>query len=103
MKAIKKGNQFEITFTVAELREMRALDQRVWGTPNMSEDTVMQVYVATRPSWRTDVAVGDTLDFLAAAGWDSLAESAEEDEAETVTVSFPRDCAKLRAQRAEMI
>ena len=103
MKAIKKGNQFEITFTVAELREMAHFGQRIWGSPNMGEDTVQQVYVATRPSWRSDVTVGDHRDFLAAAGWDSLAESAEEDEAETVTVSFPRDCAKLRAQRAEMI
>ena len=105
MEAIKKGNQFEITLTVAELCEMAHFDQRIWGMVNFAEDTVQQVYVAARPSWRTDVTVGDSRDFLAAAGWDSLAESPEEgeDEAETVTVSFPRDCGKLRAQRAEMI
>ena len=102
MKTIKTGNEFEITLTVAELREMAHFGQRIWGTPTSTEELVLDVYVASRPSWRSDVTVGDHRDFLAAAGWDSLAESPEEgeDEAETVTVSFPRDCAKLRAQRA---
>ena len=61
----------QITCTLEELVKMESLDQRIYARPNL-QGTVVQLYIANRPTSHDDFMLVDAEDFLAEMEFDTL-------------------------------
>ena len=61
----------QITCTLEELVQMESLDQRIYAMPNL-QGTVVQLYLANRPTSRDDFMLVDAEDFLAEMAFETL-------------------------------
>lgn len=83
------NNQIVIIATIAQLRDLRDSNEKIFGTPNAGDTVITEAYQASRPSWANDRVVADLQDFLEVLGWDDLGKSDSDDESDSVTVRMP--------------